>query len=255
MTSSFKISRLLLLIAALCALNVSMPSIAQTHKEQHVAGQRPYAATSTDYGYQMFLPAAYATSGKERWPLIIFLHGSGERGSDINIVKVHGPPKIVEKNPNFPFITVSPQLESGGVWDPVKLNRMLAMVKKQVRVDENRIYLTGLSLGGYGTWVWAQHSPQHFAAIAPVAGSTNLIGKEDPIDPCQFKGIGMWAIHGDSDDVVDPAGSFNVVQAARKCGLPARLTIYPETGHDSWTKAYDDAALYTWFLQHRRVRP
>ncbi len=221
---------------------------------KHISGQRPYLASEKDYGYQLFLPSAYDASEKEKWPLIIFLHGSGERGDNLEVVKAHGPPKLVENNPNFPFIVASPQLESNEKWGPDMLNKMLSKIKKQARIDNSRIYLTGLSLGGYGTWVWANHSPQHFAAIAPVAGSSNIFNDTKPIDPCSLKGIGIWAFHGDNDTVVDPSGSFDMVQNARRCGLPARLTIYPNTGHDSWTQAYNDQALYTWFLQHHKVK-
>ncbi len=224
----------------------------QAVAQSNGTGQRAYAATPADYGYQLFLPNGYQPKGKERWPLIIFLHGSGERGSDLAMVKVHGPPKIVDRNPDFPFITLSPQLEAGGEWNPGKLDRMLATVKKQARIDESRVYLTGLSLGGFGAWQWAEHSPQHFAAIAPVAGGGTMIDGGKPVDPCKLKSIGMWLFHGDNDAVVDPAGSYEMANAARKCGIPVRLTIYPNTGHDSWTATYDDPALYMWFLEHRR---
>jgi predicted peptidase len=198
------------------------------------------------YGYQFFLPKAYAVSTDEKFPLIIFLHGSGERGADLDKVKVHGPPKLVESDTNFPFIVVSPQAPEGVWWELDKLDALLADIQKQYRVDASRIYLTGLSMGGFGTWDWAIARPGLFAAIAPVCG------RSDVSKAAALKDTPIWAFHGDNDTAVDMAGSVDMVAAVRKAGGNPRLTIYPDTGHDSWTRTYADPALYYWFLQHRR---
>jgi predicted peptidase len=199
------------------------------------------------YGHQLFLPKAYAASADEKFPLIIFLHGSGERGDDLAKVKVHGPPKIVDTDPNFPFIVVSPQAPEGERWEIAKLDALLAEVRKTYRIDESRIYLTGLSMGGFGTWDWAIARPGLFAAIAPVCG------RSDVSRAAALKDMSVWAFHGDNDPAVDMSGSFDMVAAVRKAGGNPRLTIYPDTGHDSWTRTYADPALYYWFLQHRRA--
>jgi predicted peptidase len=204
-------------------------------------------SAASDYGYQFFLPKAYAANTDEKFPLIIFLHGSGERGADLAKVKVHGPPKIVDSDPNFPFIVVSPQAPEGERWDVSKLDALLAEVRKNYRIDESRIYLTGLSMGGFGTWDWAIARPGLFAAIAPVCG------RSDVSKAAMLKDMPIWAFHGDNDTAVDMAGSFDMVAAVRKAGGNPRLTIYPDTGHDSWTRTYADPALYYWFLQHRRA--
>jgi predicted peptidase len=204
---------------------------------------QPTAASP--YGYQLFLPKSYAAPSTEKFPLIIFLHGSGEGGTDLAKVKAHGPPKLVDTDPRFPFVVVSPQAPEGEAWDIAKLDSLLAVIQKNYRVDQSRIYLTGLSLGGFGTWDWAIARPGVFAAIAPICG------RSDVTKASALKSTPIWAFHGDNDDVVDMAGSFDMVSAVRKAGGSPRLTIYPDTGHDSWTRTYADPALYFWFLQHR----
>lgn len=220
------------------------PAMAQTPQPAGQTAQPPVAEGG--YPYQLFIPRGYAASGKERWPLLIFLHGSGERGDDVEKVKVHGPPKIVAAHPGFPFVTVSPLLAADQDWDEAKLEALLAAVSKSHRIDPKRVYLTGLSRGGHATWRWAAKRPELFAAIAPVSGWG------DAVSACRLKDMPVWAFHGDRDDVVKPEGSFFMVQAVRACGGNPRLTIYPGTGHDGWTPTYDDPALYRWLLEQRR---
>lgn len=215
-------------------------------------GQHPQpAAAPGDYTYQLFLPRGYLASGKQQWPLMIFLHGSGERGADIELVKVNGPPKMVEDHPGFPFILVSPQVEPEGDWNIAKLDRLLQHVREMTRVDPSRIYLTGLSLGGRATWQWAVARPEMFAAAVPIAGWG------EPAAACALKDMPIWAFHGDSDNVVPPGGSFAMVEAIRQCAgsIPPRLTIYPGIGHASWVPAYDDPGLYRWLLEQRHPAP
>lgn len=215
-------------------------------------GQSPVAAPANSYPYLLHIPAGYSADKAERWPLIIFLHGSGERGTDINLVKVHGPPKIVAEDPAFPFIIISPQLPDGEPypkgegWDPVKLDVMLDDAQKKLRIDKRRVYLTGLSLGGMGAWKWAAMRPDRFAAIAPIAARADLASA------CKLKDMPIWVFHGDSDSVVPVSGDIDMAKAVEQCGGKPRLTIYPATDHDSWTKTYEDAALYLWFLRHRK---
>lgn len=212
-------------------------------------GQRPQPPVAAGgYDYQLHLPpgAARAAPGEERWPLMIFLHGSGERGSDIAKVKVHGPPKVADRDPSFPFILLSPQLPAEEDWDLAKLDALLDHALATLPVDPARIYLTGLSRGGHASWRWAAAEPGRFAAVAPVAG------RGDPDTACALTDIPIWAFHGDRDDVVTPEGSFAMARAIRACGgRKSRLTIYPDLGHNAWDPAYDDPALYLWLLSHR----
>lgn len=210
------------------------------------AGQHVAPALAPDgYPYQLFVPRSASGAREKRWPLMIFLHGSGERGSDIAKVKVHGPPKIAERNPDFPFLLVSPLLPTGEDWDIGKLRAILDHALKTLPVDPARVYLTGLSRGGHASWRWAASEPERFAAVAPVAG------RGDPKTACSLSAKPVWAFHGDRDDVVTPEGSFNMVRAIRACGGKPRLTIYPDLGHNAWDPAYDDPALYYWLLSHR----
>lgn len=214
-----------------------------------VAGQHPQPPVAADgYAWQLFLPVDYIGAGEQRrWPLILFLHGSGERGDDIAKVKVHGPPKVADRDPAFPFVTVSPLLPAGQDWDVPKLEAILDHVVTRYRVDPERIYLTGLSRGAHASWRWAAAAPGRFAAVVPVSG------RGDPSTACRLKDMPVWAFHGDRDDVVTPFGSFMIVEAIRSCGGKPRFTIYPDTGHDAWTRTYDDPALYDWLLSHRRA--
>jgi predicted peptidase len=215
-----------------------------------MAGQHPQSAIAANgYPYQLFIPRGATFRRGPGWPLMIFLHGSGERGDDIAKVKVHGPPKVAERDPNFPFILISPLLPAEQDWDIAKLNVILGKALETLPVDPSRVYLTGLSRGGHATWKWAAAEPQKFAAVAPVAG------RGDPATACVLKAKPVWAFHGDRDDVVIPEGSFAMVRAIRACGGSPRLTIYPDVGHNAWDPAYEDPALYLWLLSHRLEEP
>lgn len=213
-----------------------------------VEGQRPHAALAPDgYAFQLHLPpGAAARKPASRYPLMIFLHGSGERGGDLARVTAHGPPKRAAAYSDFPFLLVSPHLPADQDWDLDKLRLILAWALKSLPADPDRVILTGLSRGGHATWRWGAAEPWRFAALVPVAG------RGDPATACALKDKPVWAFHGDRDDVVTPEGSFAMARAIRACGGQPRLTIYPDLGHNSWDPAYDDPALYYWLLARRR---
>lgn len=248
----------LIVAGAAMAHAVSAPVFAQAVPTRPAAApplegvQQPQqAATPDDYRYLQFLPRGYRALPHQQWPIVIFLHGSGERGADVEKVRVNGPPKIIADHPGFPAILISPQVDMDQDWDTAKLDRLLAHLRRKLRVDASRIYLTGLSLGGHATWLWATERPELFAAIAPVAGWG------DPASACRLKDVPVWAFHGDSDDVVAPKGSVEMVEAVKACkgAAPAWLTLYPATNHGSWVPTYDDPAFYRWLLEQRREQP
>jgi len=198
-------------------------------------------------GYLLHLPADYG-QGNQSWPLILFLHGAGERGDDLDKVRVHGIPKIVEDQPDFPFIAVSPQCPEPSWWteELFALDVLLDDLVERYAVDEKRIYLTGLSMGGFGTWRLASLHPERFAAIAPICGG--VIGPAQIVNV--LAKVPTWVFHGGKDPVVDIEQSQRLVDQLKSVGGNVRFTIYPEAGHDSWTETYENPALYAWFLEH-----
>ncbi len=197
--------------------------------------------------YLLSLPTDYNQS-RNRWPLVLFLHGAGESGSDLAKVKTHGPPKLVEANGPFPFILVSPQSPGRG-WNPDFLNALLDSLIKKYRVDKNRVYLTGLSMGGYGTWALAAAHPEKFAAIAPICGGGNTN------DAAKLARLPIWVFHGGKDNTVPLKRSEEMVEAIKAAGGNPKFTVYPEAGHDSWTATYDNPEFWKWLLAQKRGQP
>jgi predicted peptidase len=204
--------------------------------------------------YLLFLPQGYKEDKTKQWPLMLFLHGAGERGSDLAKVTVHGPPKIVKERADFPFILVSPQCPAGETWSDETLLGLLDEVIKKHRVDKSRVYLTGLSMGGYGTWSLGLRHPERFAAIAPICGGGDILPVLLPLPGMEsiLKRLPVWVFHGGKDPLVPVAESERMVNALKRIGNETvKLTVYPEAGHDSWTETYNNQELYDWFLQHK----
>lgn len=196
--------------------------------------------------FWVWLPRDYAQRSA-RWPLVIFLHGSGERGTNLEKVKVHGPPKQVAQGAAYPAILVSPQLEEGARWDPERLHRLLAALQARLHIDAQRCLGTGLSMGGFGVWHWATAYPRDLAAIAPVCGFG------DPARVAAMRNVPVRAYHGEQDAVVPLAPHVACVEALRAAGGTASLTVYPGVGHDAWTPAYNDPELLPWLLAQRQT--
>ncbi|MFT7771807.1 dienelactone hydrolase family protein [Roseateles sp.] len=206
--------------------------------------QRPWQLEGVRFW--IWLPREYGQR-TEAWPLLVFLHGSGERGTDMEKVKVHGPPKLVAQGADYPCIVVSPQLEDNLRWDPERLHKLLAALKARLNIDPRRCLGTGLSLGGFGVWQWACAHPRDLAAIAPVCGYG------DPAKVAAMRDVPVRAYHGDQDSVVPLAPHAACVEALRAAGGTASLTIYPGVGHDSWTPAYNDRELLPWLLAQKQT--
>jgi predicted peptidase len=210
--------------------------------------------------YLLFLPKGYDAQKTNRWPLMMFLHGSGEREGNVWRVTIHGPTKYIEKHPDFPFILVSPQCPPGSKWSDDTLLGILDEVTAKYRVNTNRIYLTGLSMGGYGAWSLATTYPERFAAVAPVCGGEGNIGIvlsiREKEKAAALKRLPIWAFHGAKDDVVDVSESERMVAAMKRIGnRNVKLTVYPEATHNSWAQTYDNPQLYEWFLGYDKARP
>jgi len=199
-----------------------------------------------DCNYLLYLPADYG-KGDKKWPLILFLHGAGERGNNLEALKKQGLPKMIAQGKSFDFIIVSPQCPQD-LWWPEQTDVLIALldeIEAKYHVDTDRVYLTGLSMGGFGTWTLAVEYPNRFAAISPICG-----GGERYSGP-RLKKVPVWAFHGAKDNTVPLVRSQEMVDAVKKAGGDAKLTIYPEADHDSWTETYNNPELYQWFLSHK----
>jgi predicted peptidase len=195
--------------------------------------------------FLLYLPSAFNDS-ERKWPLMIFLHGRGEQGDDLEKVKVHGPPRRINEGAEFPFILAAPQCPLDEWWSVTELDHWLEFLLSELPVDPHRIYLTGLSMGGFGTWSWAIDQPERFAAIAPVCG-----GGESRL-VWRLKDIPVWVFHGAKDTVVPLERSQEMVDALKEIGGNIKFTIYPEAGHDSWTETYNNPEFYNWLLKQKK---
>lgn len=202
----------------------------------------PRRVTNTSLPYLLYAPETSVPV-----PLILFLHGSGERGDDLIHVGDEGLPEILANLPEAALVVV-PQCPENTRWaDNLEaLGTILDTVVAGHTVDLNRLYLTGLSLGGQGSWYLAARTPERFAALVPVCGRSNPEAAE------KLKTLPIWVFHGANDDTVPPDESKKMVRALEEVGVNVKLTIYPGVGHDSWSKAYSEPELYTWmFAQYR----
>lgn len=228
-----------------------------TVPREHVAtGQHPQSfarevdGRTVGANFLLYIPEGYPRSRGE-WPLVLFLHGKGERGDDLSLVTRHGLAKeIARGEAEFPFIAVSPQCPDTAMWaDPSQIEVLDALIDDLVarhRIDEDRIYVTGMSMGGAGTWTLAAAYPDRFAAIAPVCG------RNDPAIAPTIAHLPIWIFHGEKDAVVPVWHSRNIAAALEAEGADFRLTIYPDATHDSWSRTYANPELYAWMLGHRR---
>lgn len=241
------LSPLALLIASLLLLPVV--SMAQNLGNQSQQSFKKKIQITVSAKYLLYLPVDYGRDKKKRWPLIVFLHGSGESGDNLDIVAKHGPPQLIAEGKEFPFIIVSPQARSADRgWDNDMLNALLDTIMKNNRVDKDRVYLTGLSMGGYGTWSFAIAHPDRFAAIAPVSAGGNAS------KVYKLKDVPVWVFHGALDTTVPLQEDQNMADALKKAGGNVKFTIYPDLGHDCWTQTYENQKLYDWFLKHKLAK-
>jgi predicted peptidase len=207
-------------------------------------------AAGERHRYVVFVPDGYEAS--HQFPLILFLHGKGECGTDgIRQTQVGLGPAIRRQIHSFPFIVVFPQSEQGNWWpetpDARRALAILDEVKSQYSVDPERLYLTGISLGGFGAWWLAEAYPEMWAAIVPICGGGN------PKEAAKIKDIPCWCFHGGQDRSVPVSASRLMVEALRRVGSNPKYTEYSGVGHNSWNKAYAEKELFSWLsAQHRK---
>lgn len=193
--------------------------------------------------YLVVKPADYDPA--EKYPLLIFLHGRGEQGSDLERVKIHGPfKKIAELN--LPMLAVAPQSPLDEWWDVDMLDAFTEEIIDELNVDDDRVYLTGLSMGGSATWELALRRPQRFAAIAPICGRTA------PSKAERLRHLPIWVFHGARDRTIPVKETERMVDALQSADIDVRVTIYPKAFHNSWTETYNNPKLYDWLLRQER---
>lgn len=196
--------------------------------------------------YYVYYPQA---AKQEEVPLVIFLHGAGERGSDLSLLTKHGLPKQAAAGEEFPFILVAPQCPSDWTWERslAELDALLEELLAKYPIDRSRIYLTGLSMGGFGTWHWAARRPKAFAALVPICGGTMpLLGFPEKI--AVLKDVPIWVFHGTDDQVVPIWRSRELVEVLEQAGSNVKFTQYEGVGHNSWDLAYNEPELLPWLL-------
>lgn len=197
--------------------------------------------------YLMYLPADYNQQADKQWPLVLFLHGRGESFGPLSIVAKWGPPKFAQRDDKLPFILVSPQCPKEGFWNDKQrqtaLDKLLKHVESKYRVNQRKISVTGLSMGGYGAWQLAVNFPRRFSCIVPICGAGNVADAKKLVD------TPVWAFHGTNDEVVPLDQTSNMVEAIKSAGgRKIRFTTLEHVGHNSWSSAYALPDLFNWML-------
>jgi poly(3-hydroxybutyrate) depolymerase len=197
--------------------------------------------------YLLYLPQAYAS--KKSWPLLLYLHGAGERGEDPSQLERQGPCHYISQGYGLPLIVLAPQCPKDQCWNSEQLLALLDCAEVEFNVDKDRVYVGGFSMGGRGTWELAAAAPDRFAAILPVAGTGNVEDAE------KLKNLPLWAFHGDQDQIVPFQGSTEIIKAIKAHGGRPKLTVFEHTGHGIGNHVFSRTDVYQWLLRHKRGGP
>ena len=181
----------------------------------------------------------------QKFPLLLFLHGAGERGDDLSVLTKHGPPAMIAQGDSFEMIVVAPQCPAKSWWNPKQLVSLIDGLVAKYPVDTDRIYVTGLSMGGYATWGLLAEIPDRIAAAVPICGGG------DPEQADRMTGVPIWAFHGDADNVVPVSQTERMIDAIRQASGQPKVTIYPGVKHDSWTETYENPDVFEWMRKQR----
>ena len=240
-----------LVLSMIALLAQLFPEIRRAWHEWPVAGRLTPGHTNIalrdltcEIRYMVYLPLGY--SSKKRWPLLLYLHGSGERGDDLDRVSKCGPNFHIGRGYGLPLIVVSPQCPKPQSWDTEQLLALLDQVESRFSVDRERVYVAGFSMGGYGTWELASAAPKRFAAIVPVAGGGRIETSSE------LANLPIWAFHGDEDKTVPIEGTTKIIEAIQTAGGKPKLTIFPKTGHGIGNQVFSRTDVYDWLLRQRR---
>lgn len=233
-------------LLAMCSFFLLQACYAQTQ----IIEDNVETVTRENLRYYLYYPQDYETDGDKSFGLLLFLHGGGEAGGDLEEIKENGPPKLLVEGKQFPFLVLAPQNpHKRKWWNAEAVKQLLDSVVATNNVDVNKIYLTGLSRGGSAAWELATQYPNTFAAMAVVCGMTPL-----PYAHWIDKNMPIWVFHGEDDKVISVEESDKMVEKLRKMNYKVRYTRYGNVGHNSWERAYTTDSLYTWFANQKRIR-
>lgn len=240
---------LLLLLAGAGRTQPSQP-VESNEREETFAKQ---SVKTFSGSYLLYLPDHYAQEPQKTWPVLLYLHSYDARGQDLQKLKQEGLPSVLRTGKKLPFIVVAPLCPLDDWWDSrwsvENVNVLLDELLEKYRGDASRVYLTGWSMGGAGTWRLASSYPTRFAAIAPVSarGQTRYVAS--------LKNTPVWAFHGDEDTTVPLGESQKMVSALQSIGGNVQLTVLPHTDHDAWPQVYNKPELYDWLLKYSTKGP
>jgi predicted peptidase len=245
------------------ALLIAGCSSADTAPEPLAEGSFERRMETAVEGQQLkYLLDVPATAGmpEEGWPLLLFLHGAGERGDDFDLLRVHGPPKLTGEIPELSrCVLVSPQCPLEDWWKAKTLRALVDEVRGLVDIDDSRLYVSGLSMGGYGTWALLASYPDLFAAAVPICGGGDIsrlwpqfAGDFELDGLLRARDVPIRVYHGADDTLVPPEESRILVNALNEIGADVELTVYSGVGHDSWVRTYTDRDMYAWLFAQRR---
>lgn len=198
--------------------------------------------TKVQYPSQIYLPEEYKSNSAKKFPVIIYLHGGSHRGNKPDLLKEWGPPKLIAEGKHFDFIIVSPQCPINKLWISDNwFEPLMAELENKYRVDTSNIYVTGISMGGFGAWQVAMDFPGRIKGIAPLCGSC-----ADSLNICKIKHIPVWAFHGVNDGLVNVKHTDRLVKRLRKCGGDVKYSRLEKRHHGIWN-LYDSDDIYRWF--------
>jgi predicted peptidase len=241
------------LLLAVSALLVQLfPNFLRIWREWPTPGyQTPgCAALKTENGipyemrYLLYLPQNY--SSETKWPLLLYLHGSGERGYDLDRVKLCGPNPLLARGLNLPMMILVPQCRPEQSWNIEQLSAFLDQMESKFSIDRDRVYVAGFSMGGNGAWQLASGASERFAGIVPVAGDGSVGNASALVN------LPIWAFHGEEDKTVPAQGSTKIVEAIKQAGGQPKLTIFPKTGHHIDSQVFSRTDVYDWLLKQKR---
>lgn len=235
--------RKILPLAAVAALGLFNPGAA--HAEQ--VALISTVSVKNDLKYLLYTPDGYEAS-TESYPLVIWLHGGDQGGSDLDKVKSSGIPKLIEDGKKFPFLVFSPQNPSEELLYPIeKVDAALEEVASKYRVDRSRIYVVGFSRGGFVAWALAEQFPDKSATIVPIAGGGNRHYLNRTNEKAAF-----WVFHGSNDNVIPLSDSVVLYERLKALDRNARLTVLEGVDHSGieWA-TLNDAELWDWLLKQR----